>query len=117
MRNFQCALLLSHGVPMLQMGDEFGHSKDGNNNTYCHDSELNWVDWRQVADDTHGFARFTRQLITFRCVQLQRCWAVCVIWAWLLLVADFLVAWLCTRHPRADHVQVCAIAKHRLTVL
>ncbi|KAF6257870.1 isoamylase [Scenedesmus sp. NREL 46B-D3] len=65
MRNFQCALLLSHGVPMLQMGDEFGHSKAGNNNTYCHDSELNWVDWQQVAEDTHGFARFTRQLITF----------------------------------------------------
>lgn len=48
MRNFACALLLAHGVPMLQMGDEYGHSKLGNNNTYCHDSDLNWVDWSQV---------------------------------------------------------------------
>lgn len=66
MRNFQCALLLAHGVPMLQMGDEFGHSKKGNNNTYCHDSELNWVDWQQVKADDEGFARFTRLLISFR---------------------------------------------------
>jgi isoamylase len=48
MRNFACALLLAHGVPMMQMGDDYGHSKSGNNNTYCHDSELNWVDWSQV---------------------------------------------------------------------
>lgn len=68
MRNFACALLLAHGVPMLQMGDEYGHSKAGNNNTYCHDSELNWVDWRQVAEDEQGFARFTRRLINFRWV-------------------------------------------------
>lgn len=48
MRNMVSALLLSHGVPMLQMGDEYGHSKSGNNNTYCHDDHLNWVDWQQV---------------------------------------------------------------------
>eukprot|EP00879_Flechtneria_rotunda_P004985 GHRR01005261.1.p1 GENE.GHRR01005261.1~~GHRR01005261.1.p1 ORF type:complete len:888 (+),score=273.41 GHRR01005261.1:539-3202(+) len=66
MRNFSCALLLAHGVPMIQMGDEFGHSKAGNNNTYCHDSALNWVDWQQVQQDEQGFARFVRRLITFR---------------------------------------------------
>lgn len=66
MRNMACALLLSHGVPMLQMGDEYGHSKSGNNNTYCHDSALNWVDWQQVARDEEGFARFMRGLIAFR---------------------------------------------------
>ncbi|KAF8057146.1 ISA1 [Scenedesmus sp. PABB004] len=66
MRNLACALLLSHGVPMLQMGDEYGHSKAGNNNTYCHDSELNWVDWAQVERDEGGFARFMRRLIHFR---------------------------------------------------
>lgn len=48
------------------MGDEYGHSKSGNNNTYCHDSALNWVDWQQVARDEEGFARFTRGLIAFR---------------------------------------------------
>lgn len=66
MRNMACALLLSHGIPMLQMGDEYGHSKNGNNNTYCHDSPLNWVDWQQVARDEQGFARFMRGLIAFR---------------------------------------------------
>lgn len=59
---------------MLQMGDEYGHSKGGNNNTYCHDSELNWVDWRQVEADPSGFGRFVRQLIHFRCV----CVCICV---------------------------------------
>lgn len=38
-RNVSMALLLAHGVPMLHMGDEYGHTKHGNNNTYCHDSE------------------------------------------------------------------------------
>jgi pullulanase/glycogen debranching enzyme len=69
MRNMACALLLSHGIPMLQMGDEYGHSKNGNNNTYCHDSPLNWVDWQQVARDEQGFARFMRGLIAFRSVR------------------------------------------------
>lgn len=54
------------GLVPLQMGDEYGHSKSGNNNTYCHDSALNWVDWQQVARDEEGFARFTRGLIAFR---------------------------------------------------
>jgi pullulanase/glycogen debranching enzyme len=68
MRNMSCALLLAHGIPMFQMGDEYGHSKAGNNNTYCHDSPLNWVDWQQVASDEQGFARFIRGLIAFRWV-------------------------------------------------
>lgn len=42
MRNMSMALLMAHGVPMITMGDEYGHSKAGNNNTYCHDSPLNW---------------------------------------------------------------------------
>ena len=48
MRNFAVALLMAHGVPMIHMGDEYGHSKCGNNNTYCHDSPLNWLNWLQV---------------------------------------------------------------------
>ena len=43
MRNLAAALLLSCGVPMVTMGDEYGHSKGGNNNTYCHDSDLNYI--------------------------------------------------------------------------
>jgi glycogen operon protein len=37
--------LLSQGVPMIRMGDEFGHSQKGNNNAYCQDSEVSWIDW------------------------------------------------------------------------
>jgi isoamylase len=48
MRNMVVALMVAHGVPMITMGDEYGHSKQGNNNTYCHDSELNWFNWQQV---------------------------------------------------------------------
>ena len=48
-RNFLAALLLSQGVPMLHMGDEYGHSKGGNNNTYCHDSPLNYFVWSRAA--------------------------------------------------------------------
>ncbi len=44
-RNMLATLLLSQGVPMLLAGDEFGRTKQGNNNTYCQDNELTWLDW------------------------------------------------------------------------
>lgn len=111
MRNLAAALLLSHGTPMILMGDEYGHSKasiptcpsrswvpntsdqhlhwrrvsvlpqevkmcrrssflwmlqGGNNNTYCHDSDLNWFNWKQAAEDNTGYARFFQHLIHFR---------------------------------------------------
>jgi pullulanase/glycogen debranching enzyme len=65
-RNFAAALLLAQGVPMILMGDEYGHSKDGNNNTYCHDSRWNYLDWRRAWDDEHGLRRFWSLLIHFR---------------------------------------------------
>lgn len=65
-RNLAAALLLAHGVPMFAMGDEYGHSKGGNNNTYCHDSPLNWLDWSAATDKSNGFARFFRNLIALR---------------------------------------------------
>jgi glycogen operon protein len=45
MRNLLGTLLLSAGIPMITAGDEFGRSQRGNNNAYCHDSELTWVSW------------------------------------------------------------------------
>ncbi|MBV9098422.1 MAG: glycogen debranching protein GlgX, partial [Frankiaceae bacterium] len=45
MRNFLTTLLLSTGVPMLRMGDELAHTQHGNNNAYCQDNELSWLDW------------------------------------------------------------------------
>ena len=45
MRNFLATLLLSTGVPMLRMGDELAHTQGGNNNAYCQDNEISWLDW------------------------------------------------------------------------
>jgi hypothetical protein len=44
-RNFLATLLLSQGVPMLLAGDELGHTQDGNNNAYCQDSTIGWLNW------------------------------------------------------------------------
>ena len=68
MRNFMTALFVAQGVPMLYMGDEYGHTKGGNNNTYCHDNALNWMDWEQANDPLagNGLARFCRQMTLLR---------------------------------------------------
>ncbi|WP_140727898.1 MULTISPECIES: glycogen debranching protein GlgX [Gammaproteobacteria] len=61
MRNLLATLLFSQGTPMLLAGDEFGHSQAGNNNAYCQDNELTWIDWeaaaRPPASDLSGFVR------------------------------------------------------------
>ncbi|MBA3722882.1 MAG: glycogen-debranching protein [Parachlamydiaceae bacterium] len=64
-RNFMLALIVSQGVPMLLMGDEYGHTRDGNNNTWCQDNELNWFLWDRL-DRRPGFLRFYKSLIAFR---------------------------------------------------
>jgi isoamylase len=56
-------LLLSFGVPMLLGGDELGRTQQGNNNAYCQDNEIAWVDWFQPDAELHDF---TRQLVAFR---------------------------------------------------
>lgn len=66
MRNFMLSLLVSNGVPMILMGDEYGHTKGGNNNTYCHDSSLNYLDWDAARADEDGMLRFTKQMIALR---------------------------------------------------
>ncbi len=65
MKNFLSILLLSQGVPMLLMGDEIGHSKGGNNNSYCHDDEMNYFDWGALGANAALF-RFTQHLIQIR---------------------------------------------------
>ncbi len=65
MRNFHLALIVSQGIPMLQMGDEYGHSKGGNNNTWCHDAPINWFLWDKLKENA-SFYRFYRGLIDFR---------------------------------------------------
>ncbi len=55
-RNLLATLLLSQGVPMLLAGDEVGKSQKGNNNTYCQDTPLTWLDWSSPSDpDLHDF--------------------------------------------------------------
>jgi isoamylase len=72
-RNFLATLLISQGVPMLLAGDEISHTQQGNNNTYCQDSELTWVDW-QMTPAKQTTLDFTRRLIQIRRTQpaLQR---------------------------------------------
>jgi glycogen operon protein len=64
-RNLLATLFLSQGVPMLLAGDEFGHSQQGNNNAYCQDNELTWLNWELSREDQE-FLAFTRELIRLR---------------------------------------------------
>ena len=63
-RNFLATLFCSQGVPMLLAGDELGRSQQGNNNAYCQDNELSWIDWSGAGQD--GLLEFTRALATLR---------------------------------------------------
>jgi len=65
-RALLATLLLSRGTPMLLMGDELGHSQQGNNNAYCQDSALTWLDW--TAPDSRSLAAYIARL-----TQLRRC--------------------------------------------
>ncbi|MGO1078196.1 glycogen debranching protein GlgX [Inquilinus sp. CA228] len=62
-RNLLATLLFSQGVPMLLGGDELGHSQQGNNNAYCQDGPLTWLDWA-AADP--GFLDFTARVVALR---------------------------------------------------
>ncbi len=64
-RNMLATLLVSQGLPMIVAGDEFGRSQGGNNNAYCQDSEISWIDWN-LSEDNQQFLDFTRRLIQLR---------------------------------------------------
>ncbi len=64
-RNFLATLLVSQGVPMISAGDEMGRTQLGNNNAYCHDTELTWIDWALV-DERQALLAFTRYLVRLR---------------------------------------------------
>jgi len=64
-RNFLATMLLSQGIPMLVAGDEFGGSQGGNNNAYCHDDEISWLDWTPGADGD-ALRRFVRTVLGLR---------------------------------------------------
>ena len=70
-RNFLATLLLSQGVPMIAHGDEIGRTQQGNNNVYCQDNELSWVDW-DLDDDAEAPLRVHRRASP-RCAATTPC--------------------------------------------
>jgi glycogen operon protein len=64
-KNMASLLLLCQGVPMILAGDEFGRTQRGNNNGYCQDYEISWIDWH-LAEKNSGLLRFFKILIQFR---------------------------------------------------
>jgi isoamylase len=65
-RNILATLLLAQGTPMLLAGDEFGRTQQGNNNTYCQDNELNWLNWDKIDAAGEDFLAFTKSVIQLR---------------------------------------------------
>jgi glycogen operon protein len=69
-RNLLATLLLSDGIPLLLAGDELGRTQQGNNNAYCQDNAISWIDWRAADDDLAGFVaalcRLRRDVGVFR---------------------------------------------------
>ncbi|MGH7324262.1 MAG: glycogen debranching protein GlgX [Candidatus Rokuibacteriota bacterium] len=64
-RNFLATMLLSQGVPMLCAGDEIGRTQGGNNNAYCQDNEISWLDW-DLDEPRRGLLEYVRGLIALR---------------------------------------------------
>ncbi|MHB9755817.1 glycogen debranching protein GlgX [Streptomyces sp. BYX5S] len=64
-RNLLATLMLSQGIPMLSHGDELGRTQRGNNNAYCQDNELAWVDW-DLDEERTALLSFTRDLVALR---------------------------------------------------
>jgi len=65
-RNMLATLVLSQGTPMILAGDEFGRTQQGNNNAYCQDNEINWIDWERIDESGHALIEFVRKLIMLR---------------------------------------------------
>jgi glycogen operon protein len=64
-KNLVATLMLSQGVPMVLAGDEFLRTQKGNNNAWCQDNEISWVDW-ELAEENKDFLRFVREMIQLR---------------------------------------------------
>jgi glycogen debranching enzyme GlgX/malto-oligosyltrehalose synthase len=64
-RNLLATLLLSQGTPMICGGDELGRTQGGNNNAYCQDNEISWIDW-ELDDDRRALLELTRKVIRLR---------------------------------------------------
>jgi glycogen operon protein len=65
-RNLMATLMLSQGTPMMLMGDEQGRSQGGNNNAYCQDDEISWLEWEKISDRDRALHSFIERLISVR---------------------------------------------------
>ena len=65
LRNAFLLLFLSQGTPMFLAGDEFGNSQNGNNNAYCQDNEISWLNWHQL-ETNRDIYEFVKYMIAFR---------------------------------------------------
>jgi glycogen operon protein len=65
-RNIMATMLLSQGTPMLLMGDEVGRTQQGNNNAYCQDNKIAWMDWADIGDSDRAFMEFVGALVKIR---------------------------------------------------
>jgi isoamylase len=65
LRNLLATLLLSQGTPMMLAGDEFSRTQKGNNNAYCQDNEISWLDWK-LAEKNRALTEFVRRVIRLR---------------------------------------------------
>jgi glycogen operon protein len=65
-RNLMATLLVSQGTPMMLMGDEVGRTQRGNNNAYCQDNEISWLDWTSVGERDEAFLDFVRKVVGLR---------------------------------------------------
>lgn len=79
-RNACAVLLCSRGIPMFLAGDEFGNSQFGNNNPYCQDNEISWLDW-SLLEKNHDIFQFFKGMIQFRKdhVAIRRTMPACTI--------------------------------------
>ncbi|KAJ6814794.1 isoamylase 3, chloroplastic isoform X1 [Iris pallida] len=66
MKNFHMALMISQGTPMMLMGDEYGHTRNGNNNSYGHDTSINHFQWGKLEARRDDHYRFFSEMIKFR---------------------------------------------------
>ncbi len=65
-KNLLATLIVSRGIPMLTAGDEFGRTQQGNNNAYCQDNEMSWLDWSAIDTDGKELLAFTHYLIALK---------------------------------------------------
>ncbi len=65
-RNMLATVLLAHGTPMILMGDELGRTQSGNNNAYCQDNAISWLDWGRIDADGRNLIAFVARLVHLR---------------------------------------------------